>query len=135
MSFDNINWGLSNNPYFTDTSKLSFDSFSPSLNSSTFGELRPLIDPTKMNDQSLGMLDWTKLGLQGLASLGGLYLGMKQYGLQKQALNNARDQWNKNYEAQRKTINSQLEDRQRARVASNPTAYQSVGDYMNKYRI
>ena len=30
------------------------------------------------------------------------------------------------------TLNTQMEDRQRARVASNPTAYQSVGDYMNK---
>lgn len=98
-------------------------------------------DPGKLfglgesNDQSLGMLDWAKLGLGGLSALGGLYMGMKQYGLQKQAFNAARDQWNKNYEAQRKTINTQLEDRQRARVASNPTAYESVGAYMDKHRI
>ena len=29
--------------------------------------------------------------------------------------------------------NSKLEDRQRARVASNPTAYESVDSYMKKY--
>lgn len=86
-------------------------------------------------DQSLGMLDWAKLGLEGLQSLGGLYMGMKQYGMMKKTFNESREQWNKNYAAQRQTINTQLEDRQRARVASNPGAYESVGSYMDKNRI
>lgn len=37
-----------------------------------------------------------------------------------------------NYESQKKNYNTSLEDRQRARVASNATAYQSVDTYMNK---
>ena len=37
-----------------------------------------------------------------------------------------------NYESQKKNYNTSLEDRQRARVAANPTGYQSVDAYMNK---
>lgn len=63
------------------------------------------------------------------------YMGMKQYGLAKDRLGEARRQFNTNLNMQRKTINTQLEDRQRARVASNPGAYQSVSEYMNENRI
>jgi hypothetical protein len=70
--------------------------------------------------------------LQGLASL---YMGMKQYGLAKDTLNQNKLQFGLNYDAQRQSVNSQLEDRQRARVASNAGAYQSVGDYMKQYAI
>lgn len=73
------------------------------------------------------------LGLaQGL--LGG-YMGMKQYGLAKQSLAQGKDQFERNYAAQKATTNAALEDRQRARVSGNPNAYQSVGDYMNKHGI
>lgn len=58
------------------------------------------------------------------------YLGMKQYGLAKDQLAEGKKQFALNYDAQRTTTNSQLEDRQRARVASNAGAYQSVGSYM-----
>ena len=64
---------------------------------------------------------------QGLANL---YMGMKQYGLAKETLNNNKAQFALNYDAQRQSTNAALEDRQRARIASNPGAYQSVGDYM-----
>jgi hypothetical protein len=64
--------------------------------------------------------------------LGNAFLGMKQYGLAKDTFNENKRQFNLNYDAQRKTINTDLEDRQRARVASNPGAYQSVGDYMKQ---
>lgn len=62
-------------------------------------------------------------------------LGWKQLGVQKDALKQSKKEFEMNWGAQQKTINSQLEDRQRARVASNPNAYQSVGDYMNKNGI
>lgn len=67
--------------------------------------------------------------------LGSMFMGMKQYGLAKDQLKQGKEQFNKNYAAQRTTTNSALEDRQRARVASNGSAYESVGDYMNKNRI
>lgn len=58
------------------------------------------------------------------------WMGMKQYGLAKAQLAESKQQFNLNYDAQRTTTNAQLRDRQMARVASNPGAYQSVGDYM-----
>ncbi|MCM2973725.1 hypothetical protein [Larsenimonas suaedae] len=65
----------------------------------------------------------------------GAYMGMKQYGLAKDALKQSKAQFEKNYAAQRQMTNSRLEDRQRARVASNPDAYQSVSGYMDKYGV
>lgn len=70
--------------------------------------------------------------LGALQGLGSLYLGMQQYNLAKDALANSKDQFNRNFAVQKNLTNSQLEDRQRARVASNAGAYQSVGEYMNQ---
>lgn len=70
--------------------------------------------------------------LQGIANA---YLGLKQYGIAKDTLNENKRQFQLNYDAQKSTTNSALEDRQRARVAANPGAYQSVGDYMKKNGI
>jgi hypothetical protein len=67
--------------------------------------------------------------------LGNLYLGMKQYNLAKDTLAANKEQFAKNYEAQRTTTNASLEDRQKARVASNPGAYQSVSEYMEQNRV
>lgn len=78
---------------------------------------------------------WGGTALSAISGLGGAYMNMKNYGLQKDALNFSRDSFNKNYEAQKTTTNASLEDRQRARVASNANAYESVGDYMNKNRV
>ena len=58
------------------------------------------------------------------------YLGMQNYGLAKDQFNFQKDAFNKNWAAQSKLTNASLSDRQAARVASNPTAYQSVSDYM-----
>ncbi len=60
---------------------------------------------------------------------------MKQYNLAKDTLNENKRQFGLNWDAQKATVNSQLEDRQRARVASNPSAYQSVSAYMDQNRI
>ena len=61
-----------------------------------------------------------------------LFFGMKQYGLAKKTLEENKRQFELNYAAQKQTTNTALEDRQRARVASNSGAYQSVGDYMKE---
>lgn len=80
-------------------------------------------------------MDIGKFGLNALGGIGSMFMGMKQYGLAKDALTASKEQFQKNYAAQRQTLNTQLEDRQRARVASNPGAYESVGSYMDKNRI
>lgn len=67
--------------------------------------------------------------------LGNAYMGLQQFGLAKKALAQSKEQFNKNYEAQKRTTNASLEDRQRARLAANPNGYESVGTYMNKNAI
>lgn len=87
------------------------------------------------NAQGMSSGGWgtAALGIgQGLASA---WLGFQQYGLAKDTLKTNKEQFNKNYAAQKQTTNASLEDRQRARVASNPGAYQSVGTYMNQNGI
>lgn len=64
-----------------------------------------------------------KAGLDG-------YLGLQQLGLVKDSLNFQKDAFSKQFENQRTLTNAELRDRQNARVASNPTAYQSTEDYM-----
>lgn len=76
-----------------------------------------------------------QLGLGALSGIGSLYTGMKSYGMAKKQLQQQNAQFEKNYAAQRNLVNSQLEDRQRARVASNPTAYESVDSYMERNKI
>jgi hypothetical protein len=63
------------------------------------------------------------------------YLGMKQYGLAKDAFKQNRREFNLNYDAQQQSVNSQLEDRQRNRVRGNPDAYESVSSYMGRNRV
>jgi hypothetical protein len=78
---------------------------------------------------------WGTPALGVASGLMNAFMGMKQYGLAKDSLAEGKRQFGLNYEAQKTTTNAQLEDRQRARVASNAGAYQSVGDYMSTYGI
>jgi len=95
--------------------------------------MQSMLGYTNQNgDQQQG---WGGLALGAASALGNSWMGMKQYGLAKDALKENKRQYEQNYAAQRTLTNSQLEDRQRARVASNSGAYQSVGDYMNQNRI
>lgn len=75
------------------------------------------------------------LALGALQGVGNLFMGMQQYGMAKKALNESTRQFNVNYDAQKKLTNSRLEDRQRARLAADPNAHQSVDQYMNRYGI
>jgi len=78
---------------------------------------------------------WGGMALSAAGGLASAFMGMKQYGLAKDTLAENKKQFGLNYEAQKTTTNASLEDRQRARVASNSGAYQSVGDYMAKNGI
>ena len=82
-----------------------------------------------------GQQGWGNLALGALNGIGGAYMGMKQYGLAKDALAQSQNQFNKNYNAQRQTMNTQLEDRQRARVAATDGRAESVDSYMERNRI
>lgn len=75
---------------------------------------------------------WGGLGLGAASGIMNAWMGMQQYGLAKDQLAQSKKAFDMNYNAQVKTTNAALEDRQNARVASNPGAYQSTGDYMKK---
>lgn len=63
------------------------------------------------------------------------WLGMQQYGLAKDKLAESKRQFELNYDAQQRMTNAQLEDRQKARIAFSPGAYESVGSYMDKHGV
>ena len=89
----------------------------------------------KKNADGTADLGWGGMALGAAQGLGNAYMAMKQYGLAKDSLAENKRQFQLNYDAQKTTTNSALEDRQRARVASNAGAYQSVGDYMARNGI
>lgn len=66
------------------------------------------------------------LALGGLQGLGNLYLGMGQYGLARQSLNDQRNQFALNYGAQKTTANNQIRSQNFARNAANPGMYQNM---------
>lgn len=73
-------------------------------------------------------------GLQALGSLGNAWMGMQNYGLAKDSLKEGKRQFDMNFGAQRDSINTQYEDRQRARAAADPNAI-PVDEYMARNRI
>lgn len=75
------------------------------------------------------------VGIGALTGLVGAYTGLEQLQVAKDNLAFQKDAFNKNFTNQAKLTNSQLADRQRARVMDSPGAYESVGDYMNKYGV
>lgn len=84
-------------------------------------------------------MGWGGLALGAGQALFGAWDSMRNYNLQKEQLAFNKAAFAKNWDAQRKTTNSQLEDRQVARLASRQGAdsspYQSVGDYMKQNGI
>lgn len=88
-----------------------------------------------LGTSGLSGLQLGSLGLQAGSGLLNGYLGLQSLGLAKQQASDARNQWNQQWEANRTTTNAALNDRQAARVASNPKAYESVDSYMKKYGI
>lgn len=78
---------------------------------------------------------WGGAALGALQGIGNAFMGMKQYGLAEDALKEQKRQFNLNYGAQKSAFNSQIEDRQRARVAANPGAYDDAATYMKKYGL
>ena len=109
--------------------------------------LNPSFTPMPGMPGAPGTSDWLTmdsfLGKAGAPGWGGMalgvgqglfsgYLGLQQLGMAKKTFGENQRQFNLNYDAQRRTTNSALEDRQRARLASNPGAYESIGSYMDR---
>ena len=63
----------------------------------------------------------------------GAWNGFQQNNLMERNMNMQAAQYREQMNLSKSNYNSKLEDRQRARVASNPTAYESVDSYMKKY--
>lgn len=78
---------------------------------------------------------WGMPALNTLSGLAGLWMGKQQLDLAKKSLNENKRQFNLNYNNQVASYNTQLEDRQRARVASNSQAYESVGSYLKRNQL
>lgn len=85
--------------------------------------------------QSPSTLQYAGAGINALQGLASAYLGFQNMGTAKKQAAQAQENWNKQWDANVKTTNASLADRQAARVASNPNAYQSVDSYMKKYGI
>lgn len=135
--FPNVSSGYSNQG-FAGQLDTSVNAQVPTAGNSGGGSVSPwsmkgIFGGTLEDGTSINGWGGTALGAaQGL--MGG-YMGMKQYGLAKDQLAESKRQFNANFDTSRKLTNSRLRDRQRARVASNPKAYQSVGAYMNKNEV
>lgn len=89
---------------------------------------RTLEDGTKING-------WGGMALGIGQGLIGGYLGMKQYGLAKDQLNQAKKEFELNYNNQRKLTNAELRDRQKVRHATNPDEFESPDEYMKRNGI
>lgn len=72
----------------------------------------------------------------GLLTAGlGAWQGYNSNKLAKQQMNMQSSQFNEQMSLSKGLLNQNMEDRQRARVASNSQAYQPVSEYMNKYGV
>lgn len=88
-------------------------------------------------DPSTGLSSggWAPVALGAGQAIFGALQGNKAMGLAEKQFQEGQRQFDLNFDAQRKTINTQLEDRQRARNASNSTAYESTDEYLRKNRV
>lgn len=88
-----------------------------------------------LNDKGQASGGWVS-PLASLAStIFGAIQGNKQLSLAQDQFDESKRQFDVNYAANKQTTNTELEDRQRARVASNASAYESVDSYMAKNAI
>lgn len=123
-SLDSLSTGFTNSANTFNTTALTGSGGSGSFLDSILG-----------GSGDMSGLQMGQLGLGGVTSLLNGYLGFQNLSLAKKQYQSQLDQFNKQWDANKKLTNASLADRQAARVASNPNAYQSVDDYMKKYGI
>lgn len=78
---------------------------------------------------------WAPVALGAGQAIFGALQGNKATKLAENQFKESVRQFDLNFNAQRKSINTELEDRQRARVASNAGAYEPVSDYLKKNSV
>ena len=88
-----------------------------------------------LDDKGIASGGWVGPAAGIASTIFGAIQGNKQLSMAEDRFKESKRQFNANYAAQRQSTNTQLEDRQRARVASNPGAYESVSSYLDKNRI
>lgn len=76
-----------------------------------------------------------KLGTGTVMGLVGGYNAFNTNKLAKQQLRQNTRQYNEQMGIQKNLLNQEMADRQAARVASNPSAYEPVQSYMKKYGV
>lgn len=77
-------------------------------------------------------------GLGAAKGLADSWLAFQGLGLAQDQFDFKKDAFNRGFEAQRKLINTELEDRQRRRISASgtsPDGYRSVSDYMAANRV
>lgn len=115
------------NDIFSMLSKVGGAGGAPAFEPSFLQSLMGFKDPTGF--QTMG---WGPAVFGMGKSLFDGWLGMEKLDLAKDSLNFQKDAFSKQFENQRTLTNAELRDRQAARVASNPTDYASVADYMRQ---
>lgn len=83
----------------------------------------------------LAFSDKALLGIGAFNSALGAINSYKTNKLAKQQFAFQKDAFNKNFDAQRRQVNSQLEDRQRMRMIVQPQHNMSVAEYMDKFGV
>lgn len=78
---------------------------------------------------------WAPVALGAGQAIFGALQGNKAMGLAEKQFDESKRQFDLNFNAQRQSINTQLEDRQRARNASNSTAYENTDEYLRKNKV
>lgn len=82
---------------------------------------------------------WGAPAIQGISGLMNGFMAMKQYGLSKDIFENNKQQFERNFGAQKGITNSQLSDRQDRRNAdaraNGMTGTTSTADYMSKWGV
>ena len=81
---------------------------------------------------SMGVLP---VGAQLLQTGINAYTGIRGLNLAEEQLAFTKEAFNKNYANQVKMVNSQLRDRQEARYAANPNAYQNPDEYVEENKV
>lgn len=114
---------------FADLGSIAKKSFQPQggMKNWMFGEYNP---DTGTNTPAYGMQT-----LGAALGVGQALLGFKQYKMGKKAFKRSIFESDRNYNAQKQTINTAMEDRARANYSANPNFYQSPEQYMNENRI
>lgn len=88
-----------------------------------------------LSDSTMSGLQMGQLGIGALTGLANGYMGLQNASLARKQASQAQANWDKQWNANVQTTNASLADRQKARVASNPNAYESVDSYLKKYGI